>query len=77
MKKTIYLYQLTDARGDKRITVVDDPADNGCIGGYGNDGQYHQFDSCELYHAYEWAKERGMSLQGGQMEIEIPDSLWK
>lgn len=76
-KKTLYLYRLTDARGDTRTVVVDDPSNDGCIGGYGADGKYHQYDSYELWHAYDWAKERGMVLESGTMEVEIPDDIFK
>jgi hypothetical protein len=75
--KTIHLYRLTDARGFQTFTVVDDPADNGCIGGYDKDGKYHQYDSYELRHAYTWAEERGMKLEYAEMQIQIPDALFK
>jgi hypothetical protein len=35
----------------KSRKVVDDPSDNICIGAYGTDKKYYQFDSCEAYHA--------------------------
>lgn len=76
MKKTIYLYRLTDAAGDQQITVVDEQSDDGCIGGYDRDGKYHQYDSYELYHAYEWAEKHGMKLESGIMEIDVPDSVF-
>lgn len=77
MRKKIYLYRLTDARGNKQITVLDEPSDIGTIGGYGSDGKYHQYDSYELWHAYSWAEERGMKLESAEMEIEIPDSVFE
>lgn len=77
MKKTMYLYRLTDANGDQTITVVDDPSDNGCIGGYDKGGQYQQYDSYELWHAYDWAKEHGMKLESGTMEVDVPDNVFK
>lgn len=76
MKKTLYLYRLTDAKGDKRIVVVDDPSDDGIIYGCGNDGEFHQFESCEIYHAYIWAEKWGMKLQSGTMEIDVPDDIF-
>lgn len=76
MKKEIHLYRLTDANGDKQITVVDEPSNSGCIGGYGSDGKYHQYDSYELYHAYDWAKERGMKLEYAKMEIDASDAVF-
>lgn len=77
MKKTIYLYRLTDANGNKTITVIDDPSDSGTILGVGSDGKYHQYDSYELYHAYEWAEKLGMKLESGTMDIDIPDSVFE
>ena len=76
MKKTIYLYRLTDAKGDQTITVVDDTADDGCIGGRDRDGKYQQYDSHELYRAYDWAEKHGMKLESMTMEIEVPDSVF-
>lgn len=74
--KEIWIYRLIDAKGDKCYTVVDDPSDSGCIGGYDVDGKYHQYDSYELYHAYEWAEERGMTLSCVNIEID-PESYFK
>jgi hypothetical protein len=76
MMKKIYVYRLTDAKGDKTITVVNEPNDNGTIGGYGSDGKYHQYDSYELWYAYEWATLRGMKLESTEMIIDVPDSLF-
>lgn len=76
MLKKIYLYRLTDARGDQRVVVVNDLSDNGCIGGYDKNNQYQQYDSYELYHAYEWAEKHGMKLESGSMEIDIPETVF-
>lgn len=74
--KEIYVYRLTDAKGNKYVTIVNDPSDNGSIGGYGNDGFYHQYDSYELYHAYEWAEQHGMKLESGTMKLNIGDEVF-
>jgi len=76
MKKTLYFYRLTDATGAQEVVVVDDPTNDGRIGGKGADGKYHQYDSYELYYAFDWAKERGMQLESGSMEIDIPDNIF-
>ena len=68
--KVIHVYRLTDANGDKTFCVVDDPSDDGCIGGYDANGKYQQYDSYELYHAYGWAEKHGMKLECGVMEID-------
>ena len=77
MMKEIHVYRLTDFKGDYHYTIVDDPSDSGCIGGYGKDGARHQYDSYELMHAYDWAESHGMKLEYGRMSIEIPDSIFK
>ena len=83
MKKTVYIYRLTDANGDQKFTIVDDPSDSGCIGGYNKEGQYQQYDGYELYYAYEWAQERGMKLTCGTVELDMDNvdfqspSSWK
>lgn len=76
MKKTIYLYRLTDANGDIQVTVVNDTSDNGCIGGMGNDGKYHQYDSYELYHAYDWAEKWGMKLERATVDLDISGAVF-
>lgn len=77
MKKTVYVYRLTDANGDQSVTIVDDLSDNGTIGGYDKNGMYQQYDSYELYHAYEWAESHGMKLESGTVEIDITDAIFK
>ena len=77
MKKEIHIYRLTDFNGKQYATVVDDPSDTGSIGGYGEDGKYHQYDSYELWHAYDWAEKLGMKLEYGTIEIEIKDSIFQ
>jgi hypothetical protein len=75
-QKELHFYRLTDAQGNKKVTVVNDPSDNGCIGGIGSDGEYHQYDSYELWHAYDWAEKLGMKLESGTMKLDIPDSIF-
>ena len=38
----------------KAAVVLNDPADNLCIGAYGKDGKFYQFDSYEGYHSHEF-----------------------
>jgi hypothetical protein len=76
MKKELYFYRLTDTQGNQDLVVIDQSNDNGCIGGIGADGEYHQYDSYELYHAHEWAEKYGMKLESGRMEVDIPDSIF-
>lgn len=76
MKKTLYFYRLTDALGTQRITVVDDPTNNGTILGIGIDGELHQYDSYELWYAYDWAEKHGMKLESGELEMDIPDKIF-
>lgn len=82
IQKEFYVYTLTDGQGDSRLVVVDDCSDNMTIGGYTADGQYHQFDSYEAYHAYGWAQERGFKLtsETRRIEVDVPDPwqyCWK
>ena len=76
IQKELTFYRLTDALGNKKVTVVDDPTNNGCIGGYDKDGNYHQYDSYELWHAYDWAEKLGMKLESGTMKLDISDSIF-
>lgn len=76
MKKKAFLYRLTDAKGDQHFTVINEAGDNGMIGGVGDDGEYHQFDSSAMYHAYKWAEERGMKLECATVEIEVTDAMF-
>lgn len=77
MKKIIYLYKLTDGKGNQHVVVVDDPSDDGCISGEDAQGQHHQFESNQLYNAYDWATEHGFVLEHGEMEIDIPNGTFK
>jgi hypothetical protein len=76
MTKTIHLYRLTDAKGDQHITVVNDPGDEGLIGGVGDDGEYHQWERGELYHAHGWAESFGMKLEAGRIDVEVADAAF-
>jgi hypothetical protein len=77
MKKIMYVYRLTDANGDQTVAVVNEASDNGTIGGYDKDGVYQQYDSYELYYAYEWAESHGMKLESGTVEIDVTDDIFK
>ena len=76
MTKRIYIYRLTDAQGNITFTVQDDCQNSGTIGGYDKDDKYHQFDSYELFHAYDWAKERGFVLESATFVLEIPNGIF-
>lgn len=71
LMKKIYMYKLTDANGDVCTCVVNDLSDNVCIYGIGSDGNYHQFDSYEGCHAFDWAESHGMVLELGIIEIDL------
>lgn len=75
MYKKIYVYRLTDAEGNQDFVVVDEVSDNGRIGGYDKQGIYQQYDSQQLYYAYEWAEEHGMKLEFGSFEIDLNPSI--
>jgi hypothetical protein len=46
--KTFYVYRLVNDEGQVLDeNIVENRSDKLCIGGYGNDGKYHQFDSYE------------------------------
>lgn len=62
MEATIYFYVLTDYRGNKNWVVVKEYGDSVCIGGYGKDDRYQQFES-ETWHIYEWASQHGMLVE--------------
>ena len=53
--------EAVDVLVDER--VINDPADNLCIGATGRDGKYWQFDSYEAYHAANWFTEK-QSIHG-------------
>lgn len=77
MKKTIIVYRLIDALNKTHIVVLNKSSYIGTIGGYDKDGIYHQWDSEELYHAYEWAESHGMKLNCAEMEIDIPETIFE
>ncbi len=68
---TIEVYRLTDANGTKRYAVTNDPSSNGCIGGFDVNGNYQQYDSSELYYAYEWAAKHGFKLEVKSHELDV------
>lgn len=67
----VIVYVLTDINGDVSSSVVGDYSDNICFGGIGNDGKYHQYDSYEGYHPYDWATKLGMTVDCYEKEISI------
>jgi hypothetical protein len=76
MKKRIYIYRLTDALGNIDIAILNESDGDETIGGYDKDGQYHQYDSYELYYAYDWAKKHGFVLESATVDLEIPDEIF-
>lgn len=71
LMKRIYVYKLTDVNGRDMSCVVNDLSDNLCIYGIGSDGNHHQFDSCEVYNAFDWAESHGMVLELGTIDIDL------
>lgn len=71
LKVKVIIYTLTDFEGNTTYSVVGDHSDNICFGGIANDGVYHQYDSYEGYHSYEWAKKLGMTVDCYEKEIEL------
>lgn len=71
MLKTIHIYRLTDAQGNQSATVINDLTDSGRIGGIDKNGTYQQYDSYELWYAYDWAEKHGMKLEYGKVDIDI------
>lgn len=77
LKKRIYLYKLTDALGNINISVLDDPSDCGFIWGYDINGVPSCFQEQPLHFAYDWANRNNFKLESGEMEIEIPNEIFK
>jgi hypothetical protein len=71
MKIKVYFYTLTDALGKKSWDCVSDLSNNICVGGYDVDGIYHQYDSYEGCHSYEWAKYHGFKMEMIEKKIDI------
>lgn len=71
LKITVIIYVLCDVNGDYTHSVVGDHSDSISFGGIGNDGKYHQYDSYEGYHAYDWAEKLGMKVECFTKEVEI------
>lgn len=76
MKKTIWLYKLTDATGTERVIVVDDPSDSGWIGGYDREGNYHQFED-SMYLIYDWALQYDMKASCSPGEIDLSEVIFE
>lgn len=80
IKKTIYLYRLTDAQNNQTVTVVDLLSDDFTINGYDKNGQLRHFFSFggqELPFADTWAKMHGMKFESATLDIDIYDNLFK
>lgn len=58
----------------KTTVVVNDPADKLCIGAYGKDGKFYQFDSYEAYYASDFFDQEfdkhGLVLETKHFEVE-------
>ena len=55
--------------------IVNDCSDNICIGGYGVDHNYYQFDSYEAYHASGFFSEKqhihGLFVESKEVEVSV------
>ena len=51
----------------KATVVLNDPSDNLCIGAYGKDGKFYQFDSYEGYHSHDFFQ-KDFDLHGLQVK---------
>lgn len=73
MNKSFHAYWLVDKTGAviSRIEIVNDTGDNICIGAYDANGKYQQFDSCEAYHAHEWALGHGFEVRSQKMSVDV------
>ncbi len=67
----VIIYTLTYTKGDISTSVVGDYSDSICFGGIGNDDKYHQYDSYEGHHSYEWAIKLGMSVNCYEKTIDL------
>jgi hypothetical protein len=65
----VYCYEVTDSNGDTIADVCLDPCDPINVGGVDKSGKYHQFDTTEAYHVYEWAKQYGFSVEMKGIDI--------
>ena len=74
MKIQAWIYSLKHSKGVS-YSIVNEPSDNLCIGGYDEKGKYHQYDSQEAYHVHEWAHELGFISNCTEIEIEVPKEL--
>ena len=71
MKVKFEVWVLTDSRGDKKASVINECSDNLTIGGYDMYGVYQQYDSYEAYHAHGWAMKYGFKLESFNKEVEV------
>jgi hypothetical protein len=55
--------------------VVNAPSDTICIGGYGKDGKFYQYDSYEAYHSHAYFEQNfdQHGLYTDCVKVRIPD----
>jgi hypothetical protein len=68
----VIIYVLTDTQGNKSHYAINDYTQSICVGGIGQDGKYHQYDSYEGIHAYGWAEKLGMKLDCYERAVDVP-----
>lgn len=82
MKITFWIYELFRFQKDgsktlQDIVVLNDCSDNLCIGGYGNDDKYYQYDSYEGYHASGYFSdkytEHGLKIESNRVQCDLSD----
>lgn len=72
MKIKIFIYVLKDEDGDiQSYDAVTESYKYITIGAVDKKGDYHQFDSCEAYYAYDWAEKYGFTVECIEKEIEV------
>lgn len=74
MKIKAFIYRATSQNGYVSTEVVKESCDWGCLQGYDTNGNYQQFDSTEMYHAYSWGRIHGIKVECAIKEIEVSDS---
>ena len=76
MKKTIWLYKLTDALGTERVVAVDQPNDIGCIGGCDSAGDWKQFNG-DMFVLLDWANDYDMKVEFATVELDLSNVAFK
>ena len=67
---TITIYRLTDARGDEDEATTDENNFDIVVGGYGDDGEYRQFDGDAGYLS-GFAELYGMKATSATIEVDL------